>query len=382
MIASTRSSRLRNQRGFSLPLLAVCLTVMLGMLGLAFDMGRMFITRNELQTFADASALAAVYQLDGTQAGIQGANATATAGPLGTTKPNGYNFDSTPISTVTATYATDFTGTYDSYATASGPATNSYRFINVTASASVPMNFIRVLPGISTAYTFTASAIAGAQATSSASYGGLEPFVPDAHNTADTKNWGFIPGTGYTLKWGSGGGNGNGTTTCAGDQGWSDPNPASQHGFADLGQGNGNSSLRGVIVYGGYPNADSTPSSVYAGLYLSGVPGNRGSSIFSSLSERAAQDTDDTSTTYAAYVAGGTGNGRRVVTVPVGDPSTWTGNGNGSEKVIGFANFFLDPTYSGSSGAICATYIGPANMNGLSTGASDSTKIYYNALFK
>ena len=95
----------RGERGFSLALLGVCMFVMLGILGLAFDMGRMFITRNELQTFCDASALGAVHQLDGTQAGVQSANNTATQGPLGTTKPNGYNFDSTPVSTVTATYS-------------------------------------------------------------------------------------------------------------------------------------------------------------------------------------------------------------------------------------------------------------------------------------
>src|SRR5579862_4460675 len=103
MIYIRNSRRDRRQAGYSLPLLAVCLTVMIGVLGLAFDLGRIMITKAELQTFCDASALAAVYQLDGTQTGIQGANKTATAGPLGTTRPNGYNFDSTSISNATAT---------------------------------------------------------------------------------------------------------------------------------------------------------------------------------------------------------------------------------------------------------------------------------------
>ena len=74
--------RKRGERGFSLILIGVCTVVMVGMLGLAFDTGRMFILRSELQTFADASALAAASQMDGTQAGIQGANTTATNGPL------------------------------------------------------------------------------------------------------------------------------------------------------------------------------------------------------------------------------------------------------------------------------------------------------------
>ena len=38
----------------------------------------------------------------------------------------------------TNTYATAFTGAFDSYGTASSPATNNYRFIRVVASANVP----------------------------------------------------------------------------------------------------------------------------------------------------------------------------------------------------------------------------------------------------
>ncbi|MCU1339772.1 MAG: hypothetical protein JWO19_5353 [Bryobacterales bacterium] len=67
----------RSERGFSLILLTVSLVVMLGMLGLAVDVGRMFICKNELQAFVDASAWAAVGYLDGTQAGVQTANAMA-----------------------------------------------------------------------------------------------------------------------------------------------------------------------------------------------------------------------------------------------------------------------------------------------------------------
>lgn len=377
----TRSSLPRpamkdGERGFSLALVAICAFVLFGMVGLAFDLGRMFILKNELQTFADASALAAVSQMDGTRAGIQAANTTATQGPLGAARPNGYNFDTTPISNVTATYATSFSGTYDSYATARFGATNNYRFVNVVATADISLDFLPVLPGIPRSYAVSASAVAGQQAKSSMTSGGLEPFMPDAHNTSDTQNFGFTPGTEYTLKWG------NGSTDCAGDQGWSDPNPASQHGFVDLGQGNGNSSLRQAIVWSGYPNSGSDPSSVYAGMYLGGVPGNRGTSIFDALSTRAGQDTDLTSTTYSAYISGGNGNNRRIIIVPVGDPSTWTGNGNGSEQVIGFASFFLDPSYSGTSGSLCATYIGPANVNGTGSGANDGTKVYFNALFR
>ena len=365
----------QSEAGFSLPLLICCAVVLFGMLGLAFDMGRMFITKNELQTFADASAMAALSSMNGTQQGIQAANATATAGPLGTVKPNGYNFDTTAITDVTATYATSFGGTYDSYATASSPATNNYAFIKVTANANLPMNFLPVIPGVPNSITLSASAIAGQKGSSSTN--SLAPFMPDGHDMTDTIHFGFVVGQEYTLKWG------NGSTTCGGDLNsnppFVDPDPSSQHGFVNLGQGNSNSALRDAIVYGADPN-----SPVQLDTLLQGVPGNRGSSIFSALSALAAQDTDDTDTypDYLTALANGTANGRRIITVAIGNPSTWNGNGNGTEQVAGFGNFLLDTTYSGTSGAICATYLGPANINGVSSGSTDGTKIYSSALFQ
>src|SRR5579862_8492785 len=137
--AVRRTGRRRNQGGFSLMLIAAGGTVMIGMLGLAFDLGRMFIVKNELQTFVDASAIAACRLLDGSQLGVQNAHNLATAGPLGSSRPNGWNFDVNTIANITDTYATSFTGTYDNYATASSNGTNNYRFINVTANATLPL---------------------------------------------------------------------------------------------------------------------------------------------------------------------------------------------------------------------------------------------------
>ncbi|MEO8049305.1 MAG: hypothetical protein ABI833_02725 [Acidobacteriota bacterium] len=359
-------------------LIALSVFVMIGMLGLAIDMGRIFIYKSELQTFADNSAMGAIAKMDGSQSGIQGANSMALTGPGGAALANKVNFDSTTISTVNTSYATSFAGTYDSYATASAPATNSYRFLKVTASANVNLNFLPVLPGIATAYTVSASATSGQMALSALTNGGLLPFAPDAHNAADLVNFGLTPGTQYALKWPK-----NGSSPCNGDTGFIVPGaPPSEHGFVDIGEGNGNSSVRDAIINGGYPNANSNPSSISAGnMVLYGVPGNRGSSIFDALDTRASQDTDDTSTTYPQYKAAGTGNGRRVVTVAIG--GVWSGNGsNANTPILGFANFFLDTSYSGSSGGICASYIGPANITGAGSGGTDSTKIYTNVLYQ
>jgi Flp pilus assembly protein TadG len=371
-----RNGRRKNQRGFSLLLIAASGSVMIGMLGLAFDLGRMFIVKNELQTFVDASAIAACRQLDGSQLGVRTAHNTATAGPLGSTRPNGWNFDVNAIANITDTYATSFTGTYDNYATASSNATNNYRFINVTANATLPLYFLPVIPNLPTSQLLQSSAVGGQQAQTTLT-GGMLPFAPDAHNAANTTNFGWTVGQSYTLKWGNGS-----TTNCGGDAGFTPPgNPPSEHGFVDIGEGNSNSNVRTAIEYGGYPNANSSPSSLSAGTSLGGVPGNRGSSIFDALNARAAQDSNDTSATYADYVASGTGNNRRLVTVAVA--GTWSGNGNNaSTSIVGFANFFLLPSYSGTSGPICAIYVGPASINGNSSGGTDSTKIYSTMLYQ
>ena len=365
--------RRRKQKGFSLLVMAATGSVMFGMVGLAFDLGRSFIVKNELQAFVDASAIAAVRQLDGSQLGIQSAHATAAVGPLGTTSPNKWNFDSTSVSNVTDTYATTFNGTYDSYATASSNVTNNYRFVKVVANATLPYYFLPVIPGLPTSQLLQANAVGGQQALTGTSNTTLEPFAPDAHNSSDLQNFGLVPGQQYTLKWG----NGN-VTTCAGDIGFTPPgSPPSAHGFVDLGQGNSNSSLRSAITYGTY----LISSTIDDGSALTSVPGNRGSSIFDALAVRAAQDSNDTSTTYAAYIASGTGNGRRIITVPIA--GAWSGNGsNASTTVLGFGNFLLDTTYSGTSGPICATYIGPGSFNGNSSGATDSTKVYTVNLFQ
>ena len=369
--------RKEGERGFSLLLIAASAAVLIGMLGLAFDLGRMFIVKNELQAFVDASAVAACRQMDGSQVGIQTAHTTATAGPIGSSQPNGWNFDVYGISNVTDTYATAFTGTYDSYATASSGSSNNYRFIKVTANATLPLYFLAVIPGLPTSQFLQSTATGGQQAQSTMSNGRLLPFAPDAHNQADTQNFGFTPGQEYTLKWG----NGN-TTTCGGDAGFTPPgSPPSEHGFVDIGEGNSNSNVRTAIEYGGYPNANSNPSSISAGDNLGGVPGNRGTSIFDALAARAAQDSNDTAVTYAQYLASGTGDGRRIVTVAVG--GTWTGSGNNAHTTtLGFANFFLDANYSGTSGPICATYIGPATINGNGSGGSDGTKVYSVMLYQ
>jgi Flp pilus assembly protein TadG len=60
----------RKQRGFVLIAMSAAMLLMLGLVGMAFDFGRIYIARNEAQLFTDAAALAAAQRLDGTAAGV------------------------------------------------------------------------------------------------------------------------------------------------------------------------------------------------------------------------------------------------------------------------------------------------------------------------
>jgi len=62
--------RPNRQKGFILIAMSVCMFLLLAVVGMAFDMGRVYIARNEAQIFADAAAMAAAKQLDGTAAGL------------------------------------------------------------------------------------------------------------------------------------------------------------------------------------------------------------------------------------------------------------------------------------------------------------------------
>ena len=67
----------RNEDGGILIFVALALAVMLGMVAMVFDMGRMATTQTELQSFADNVALAAAGELDGGNDAITRANLAA-----------------------------------------------------------------------------------------------------------------------------------------------------------------------------------------------------------------------------------------------------------------------------------------------------------------
>jgi len=70
------------ERGFVLIAMSVSMLLMLAVIGLAFDLGRIYIARNEAQVFTDAAALTAASKLDGSTAGIAKARAGVARLPM------------------------------------------------------------------------------------------------------------------------------------------------------------------------------------------------------------------------------------------------------------------------------------------------------------
>lgn len=62
--------------------MAVALLLLVAMMGLAFDVGRIYIARNEAQVFTDAAAMAAAAKLDGTPAGVDRARKAVARLPV------------------------------------------------------------------------------------------------------------------------------------------------------------------------------------------------------------------------------------------------------------------------------------------------------------
>jgi uncharacterized membrane protein len=61
----------KQRRGFVLIAMSITMLLLLAVMGLAFDVGRIYIARNEAQVFTDAAAMAAASKLDGTKAGVE-----------------------------------------------------------------------------------------------------------------------------------------------------------------------------------------------------------------------------------------------------------------------------------------------------------------------
>lgn len=350
----------RPRRGFALAATAVCLPALIAVLGLVADAGRMFAAKAELQSFADAAALAAAYELDGTGDGIDRAASVAREGPGGQSTRNRWYISTQAVTAVTSAFARSPDGPWDNVpASASG-----VRFVRVSASGDVSLYFLPILPGVSTRTAVASVAVAG-QAWEPKIGAGLAPFSPDAHIPSDP-DFGFVRGQQYTLRWPPPGQREKPAKTCAGDVGFAPAGGSNDRGYIDVGQGNGNSGLVDAIVNNSY----YLPEGMHMGSIASMVSGQ--DHVGSAVDIRFNQDTDRSASTYSEYQ----GNGRRLIIVAVNDHTD-------TAAITGFALFFLPPDACGSSNvtSCCAEYVGPAVFAGKRAGAG-TAGLYKVRLFR
>jgi Flp pilus assembly protein TadG len=369
------SLRMGDRRGFVLVMMGLTAFALFGITGLAVDIGRMYIAKNEAQTFADAGAMIAGLSINGTASGIM------TTAQLLAADSNRYNIGNSSFAdgNVVLRYSTTQNGPWVTPGSAIG-APGNIKFAQVTATAAVPLYFLPVLIA-QTAASVPAVAVSSqinilATAATHGIGTGLFPFAPVASAPADaTGNYGYAVGSYYTLEWGT---QTDSTNQCQDGVVSSDSDamktaadnfPNQYHGYFDGAPGNsssvppyqpatisGNSNITNQIIN----DWEAAPMNI--GDVAPLIGGERRVDVTGDMQTRIAQDSDPNAATYASY----TGNGRRVITVPVvcEGPCTYYSNGqtitsSHADTVIGYAGFFLNNNFpSKATQGYCAEYIG------------------------
>ena len=262
-----------NKRGVGLVITVIAAGVLFGILALTFDLGRIYIAQNELQTFTDAATLAATLELDGTDEGVVRAREVAE------TYPNQWTFGSQAVSDPTVYFAEGVDGPW--LETPPSPP-QDYRFVRVEAEGPVQLFFLPILSALTgasssssqqafaatgpgplamaipvTVSSYNVGADSGAgQLRKSVFQQGLLPYAPHAHldedrdpvinpGFAEQDPFNFEVGRQYTIRWPPPGQRSNNLEgRCEGDI--FDPNagellfdppmPAASRGFIDIGQ--------------------------------------------------------------------------------------------------------------------------------------------------
>jgi len=191
-------------------MLVLLTAVLFGFMGFAVDLGRLYMIRAELKSGANAIALAAASQLNGTDA-AQGSASTAaqtaraSAGgfqlrwdfggiAVGGSAGNSGSVVEEPeyFETAEGAIGSDTGGT-------AATGTSPLRHVRVSVTAEAPLIFWRFLAqGQQGTTPIRVQAAAGVSAPLCTACG-IESIAIAAPDAADTENFGLVPGTRYTL---------------------------------------------------------------------------------------------------------------------------------------------------------------------------------------
>ena len=192
---------LRYQKGAVAIIVGLCIFVLIGFLGLVVDLGRLFITKTELQNAADACALAAARELNGQSDALTRAdNAGITIG-----SQNKVNFqgDSVEILASDITYSDTLPGPYQTSDVAN-PATSKYVKCTLPESGIAPY-FMQVLGfGNQTVRAMGVAFLGNGQLGCAIPLGMCKQGGPDVPD--DNSDYGLVVGQWYSSKSSPGGG--------------------------------------------------------------------------------------------------------------------------------------------------------------------------------
>ncbi|MCL5745909.1 MAG: Tad domain-containing protein [Acidobacteria bacterium] len=381
------------RRGFVVIAFTLSLALLLGSAGLTFDVGRMYITKSEAQSYCDAAALYAVWKLNGKRDGITAARAAALA------TPKKWDFGTKPFdpSRTTVEFAKAFAGPWDQNP---NPAAD-YVYARVRTSVQLPMFLMPVVTG-------QFQATIGARATAkqlpiTGTPNNIFPFAPfwmvtggsnpepppsdpygmiPARTGSNPETYDYQQGGIYTLRGPSNWKN------VAEDMCQNDATPE-QYGYRkasgipDRGfiwDTKSMSDIRDAIQGNAVPqdgHSISIGDPVDDNCFFCMVEGTRQTAA-RAIQDRVASDSYATALNFQAYhdQGGDNVNSRRIVVVPVvtgvcgsyagGTANCPTDPNSGAQfhanTVIGFASFFLLPVsnYQDNANApLCGEYIGP-----------------------
>jgi Flp pilus assembly protein TadG len=349
----------KSERGFVIVAVSLAAVFLLGMAGLAVDVGRMYVTRSEAQAFVDAAAIGAALQLDDTSDGVSRALSAVSSAP------NRWQFANAQFTNVTTEFATTANGPWQANSALPSPPTE-YLYAQVSTTVNLPLYLMAAL--VRSNFSTVSTKAVAARTNRTYFTEGIFPFSPYSHkippgcSACDDVHdlFGMRIGNKYTLRWAASPKLSNGNV-CSGDasQAMIDVNNASsssEHGYIEL---NNAADLQSAILSSVQTDlAISDTAMIPVNLTLDSTVnmsnGDKNSVINQAVAQRSGQDTDALATTYTQYKSNLTGNGRRVVLVPIN-------NGAPDFYIAGFAGFFLltSPSYDVTGNQPpCAEYIG------------------------
>lgn len=205
-------NRESHQRGAATVYFLLFTLVIFGFLVMATDVGRLYLIQGELQTAADAAALASALRLVGTaKAPLQAGDQVTVSFDTTTGNDNRFNLRMSQIGAsglVTATAADYFSTLLDAQANANGGQSGGIdwssgvypKYVRVQITSQAPVLFVPLLNlAVNSPPTITVSAIAGISAPMCTACR-IDGFaVEDQSAGADPVNYGFVPGDFYTL---------------------------------------------------------------------------------------------------------------------------------------------------------------------------------------